>query len=275
MTSSSKKENELNAARLFIESKAFPCGLFQQAIPLDVEILEFCEVDGIFAYGIFNPMGPTISAISLLRNSSSTNSVVHYQMLNPFKQESYVIGVLPKIPTQDDLIDIIPDAFITNQFSSISLVGGLPTFFIPGGDMEYVLTAMTCLYQHISENDRLHEMAAQLEVLRKYKGKPWDRASYDMAKAFEKGAAEIDGAQHNLSRDASDSGATIKEWLNFLTSAEHMKTEISGFLHAWEGSIGAQNGNLLAQSAMTIPQMMKRMGQSSSQFVIQFQNAMR
>ena len=124
-SSKTRKDKEVQA---IFDAVASTPGLFSQTIPFNVALLESCDMTGIIAYGIFNPMGPTISIVSLLHHKSADKSLIHFLMLNPFAQESAIIGVLPMEPDQELLMEVVPQAFAINDFSDFVLVGGLPTF---------------------------------------------------------------------------------------------------------------------------------------------------
>ena len=47
----------------------------------------------------------------------------------------------------------------------------------------------------------------------------------------------------------------LEEWLQLLASPGHLKSELRGFVEAWEGSINLQAGNFLGREAMSLDQM--------------------
>jgi len=257
-----KKYRGKAAAKSYFEEIS-PASISDTALPFDSELLEFCRIDGIFAYGIFNPMGPTISTISLLSHESHPKVMIHYQMLNPFAQNSFIIGVLSGKPKQDELIEILPDIFIKNKFTNITLVGSLPTFFMPGS-LEHGITGATALYQHINMNNRIPEMSQQLQLLKKYIGKPWDRTSHEMAMGLKK-----DIEEKSSSPFTNKISSSIKEWIEFLASDEHRKPEMYNFSQAWLGSIDFQKDNYLGKEAMQLEQMLRRVAQSNPAFLMQ------
>ena len=251
--------------------------LFPQPIPFDFAMLESCEMTGIIAYGIFNPMGPTLSIVSLLHHKAAEKSLIHFLMLNPFAQESAVIGVLPKEPDQEILMEVVPQAFAINDFSDFALVGGLPTFILHGGTKELFDVGLTCLSRHVAANERTAEVAEQFQILKQYAGHPWDRASFEMDQALNAVLAKDNDSATAPSRppQVTASESTVPEWLKFLISSQHLKSELAGFLQAWAGSIDVQNGSCLAHSAMSMKQMLLCTGQSNPEFMIQMQSAIR
>ena len=274
---SSKKSRTASVESIFKTASNTP-GILRQSVPFDVDLLQECDVRGLFAYGIFNPMGPTLNIISLLSHSTAAQSLLHYRMLNPFSQESAVIGVLPKQPTQDELIGIIPDAFVTNKISDTVLIGSLPSFFLHGGSKELLVLAMTSLYQHVVENKRTSEMQDDLRVLQQYEGRPWDRATHDLEHTLQSIVAERKGTTPAKTQSQSagqDNLATVTEWIEYLMSPHHSKPELQGFLQSWEGSIGAQKGNFLAKAAMPLRELLSFVTTSNPAFMLQMQQAIR
>ncbi len=250
-------------------------GIFPESRSLDADLLAECDLEGLFAYGIFNPMGPTLAIISLLKLKPFEVSLLHYRMLNPFAQASSVFGVLPRNATPDQLLELVPDAFIVNEIGDTTLVGSLPSFFLHGGTQDRLVLCMTCLYQHVDNNGRLDEVTRELQTMEDFKGRPWDRAKYQMTEALKGIAAQKKPVpmEHPdpVSTKQTDKDVLIK-WQRFLGSTEHLSEELKGFLTAWEGSIGAQKGNYLAQSAMPLKQMLLSVGQCNPAFVTQMMN---
>jgi hypothetical protein len=269
------KRRGTDAIRDVFSSAGTNPGIFRQSRPLDADLLAECDMDGLFAYGIFNPMGPTLAIISLLKLEPFEVSLLHYRMLNPFAQDSSILGVLPANVQHDQLLQIVPDAFVVNEIGDTTLIASLPSFLLHGGTQDRLLLCMTCLYQHVDNNDRIAEVARELQTLEDFKGRPWDRATYQMTEAFKGIATQRKPAPIKRPEPVSTQRTTkdvLIKWERFLDSTEHLSEELKGFLTAWEGSIGAQKGNYLAQSAMPLKQMLISIGQSNPAFVTQMMN---
>ncbi len=272
------KRRGTDAIRDVFSSAGTNMGIFPQSRSLDADLLAECDMDGLFAYGIFNPMGPTLAMISLLKLHPFEVSLLHYRMLNPFEQASSILGVLPRNASPDQLLKLVPDSFIVNKIGETTLVGSLPSFLLHGGTQDRLALCMTCLYQHADNNDRLDEVIQEFQTLKDFKGRPWDRAEHQMTEAVKGIAAQRKPVQsehpepvstHQTNKDV------MLEWLKFLGLAEHMTEELRGFLMAWDGSIGAQQGNFLAQSAMSLEQMLFSVGQSNQVFMQQMRRVIK
>jgi hypothetical protein len=272
------KKRGTDAIRDIFSSAGTNMGTFPQSRSLDADLLAECDMDGLFAYGIFNPMGPTLAIISLLKLKPFEVSLLHYRMLNPFAQASSILGVLPRNASPDQLLELVPNAFIINEIGDTTLVGSLPSFFLHGGTQDRLVLCMTCLYQHVDNNDRLDEVTRELQTLKDFKGRPWDRATHQMTEAFKGIAAQRKPVPMEHPEPASTQQTdkdVLIEWQRFLGSAEHLAEELRGFLTAWDGSIGAQKGNFLAQSAMPLKQMLFSVEQSNQVFMQQMMRVLK
>jgi len=271
-SSKARKSKEIKA---LFDATPLKAGLFSDPVTVDFSILGSCDMTGYFAYGIFNPMGPTISIVSLLRHETDDRSLIHFLMLNPFAQESVAIGVLLGKPDEKQLMETITEAFAINDFSDLALVGGLPTFLLHGGSKESLELGNACLSRHVSENDRTGEVAEQLSSLREFEGRPWDRASRDMDQAMNAILAKATGKpiSHAPSPESVGGGNATSAWLAHLISASHLKLELAGFLQAWEGSIGNQKGSQLARSAMPLQEMIVCAAHCNPEFMTQMRGA--
>lgn len=272
------KKRETDSIRDVFSSAGSNEGIFPESRALDADLLAECDIDGLFAYGIFNPMGPTLAIISLLKLKPFEVSLLHYRMLNPFAQTSSVFGVLSRNATPEKLLELVPDAFIVNEIGDTTLVGSLPSFFLHGGTQDRLVLCMTCLYQHVDNNERLDEVTRELQTMEDFKGRPWDRATYPMTEALQGIAAQRKPlpTEHPepVPTHEADKDVLIK-WQRFLGSAEHLTEELRGFLTAWDGSIGAQKGNYLAQSAMPLKQMLFSVSQSNPVFMQQMMRVLK
>ena len=240
------------------------------------DLLGQCEVNGLFAWGIFNPMGPTICTVSLLRHETADTSLVHYQMLNLFAQERIVIGALGNDASMDKLTTLLNRLFAVNDVDGSALIGGLPTFLIfPEGD-PYRAIAFSCLRSHILENDRVSEVVVRLKAFKRFEGNPWDRAKSDVSRLMESSEANqliTTISESRMTIDKKSALAALAEWLELLVSARHLKSELGGFLGAWEGSIDLHKDNSLGKTAMAVEPMLNCVIESTPEFALQISKA--
>ena len=160
-------------------------GLFPELMPVALAQLAACKIKGLFGYGIFNPMGPTLNMISLLEHPEARNSFIHLRMLSPFLQTSNIFAVLPTNPSKEDLLDIISIAFAQSQNSDTALVASLPTFLLHSGSKDHSIISIVSLRRHVMENRRVFEVQKNLRLLRQFEGRPWDRAAFETKTGLE------------------------------------------------------------------------------------------
>lgn len=274
---SSKARKAKKIKALFAATPVKP-GLFADPVKVDFSILEFCDMTGYFAYGIFNPMGPTICIVSLLRHETADKSLLHFLMLNPFGQESVVLGSLPRELKKKQLMETIPEAFAINDFTNLTLVGGLPTFLLHGGSEESLKLGRSCLSLHVSKKNRVGEVAKELGRLKEFKGRPWDRASSDMKQAMMDvflAKAASKGLSLPQASEPISGGNKTSAWLDHLTSEGHLKSELAGFLQGWQGSIVNLKGSQVARSSMSFDSMITNLTRCNLAFTIAMLSASR
>jgi hypothetical protein len=250
-------------------------GLLDEPVDVDQGIHQSCEPTELFAWGIFNPYGPTLSILSLLNHDESDASLVHNRMLNPFSRTSQVVAVVDKGISPEALTEFLADAFAQNEIGESCLVGGLPSFLLFGKTQDTIDLCFMCFQSHVVENGRMPEILGDLGSYRKHQGNPWDRATGDQERALRRIVAEKDGGSVPAAPNASvefDSDQFIA-WTEYILSDEHRLPEMQGFVQAWEGSIGFQKGNTLAQSALNTRDLLTLLSESCPSIVLQFAEA--
>jgi hypothetical protein len=83
------------------------------AVPLRVPELatEAKQATGILAWGIFNPYGPTLSFLALIRVPERLESLLYSTQMNPFQCQNLVYGVVPDSIEADYLTEILDELF--------------------------------------------------------------------------------------------------------------------------------------------------------------------
>lgn len=252
-------------------------GVLDEPVEVGQMIHKSCSPTELFAWGIFNPYGPTLSVISLLNHDESEAALVHHRMLNPFSQRSEVLAVLDSGSEAEERDELLTAVSAQNEIGDSCLIGGLPSFVLFGETQETLLLCLKCFQSHIEENDRMKEVIESLATFRKFPGKPWDRATGDQERAFSRILAERTG-----SSPPADSSAAVEfdaeqfgEWVECLLSEEHRLPEMQGFIQAWEGSINFQKGNAIAKSAMTTRSLLTLLSEACPSMVLQLAEAIR
>jgi hypothetical protein len=252
-------------------------GLLDEPVEVGQMIHQSCNPTELFAWGIFNPYGPTLSVLSLLKHDGSEAVLVHHRMLNPFSQTSDVLAVVDRDLSPEDLREFLSDVFAQNEIGDSGLVGGLPSFLLFGQNEDTAELCLTCFQNHIEENDRMEEMLQDIESFRKFPGNPWDRATGAQEHALKQILAEKTGSPLS-----ADSSASVKfdldeflAWLDSIMSDGHRLPEMQGFIQAWEGSINFQKGNALAKSALNTRNLLTLLSDACPSMVLQLAEAIR
>ncbi len=252
-------------------------GLLKAPVAVGNNIHQSCKPGELFAWGIFNPYGPTLSVLSLLNHDESDATLLHYRMLNPFSQKSSVLAVLDRGISSENLNDSIEDLFVYNQLGDCCLVGSLPSFLLFGATQDTAKLALSCFQVHVENNDCMADVRDSLDSFRRFPGNPWDRATGDQKRAFRAIVAEKTGSPVNVDSNASVEfdGDQFVAWVECLMSDEHRLPEMQGFIQAWEGAITFQKGNALAQSALNTRNLLTLLTASCPFMVLQLAEAIR
>lgn len=255
-------------------------GLFPELMPVALAQLEACKIKGLFGYGIFNPMGPTLNMISLLEHPEAHNSFIHLRMLSPFLQTSNIFAVLPANPSKEHLLDIISIAFAQSQNSDTALVTSLPTFLLHSGCKDHFIISIFSLRRHVMKNRRVFEVQKNLRLLRQFEGKPWDRAAFETKTGLENAleTLRIKSAEKSTTAPqpqtvSDEETAIVDDWLHHLTNPSHFKYEMQGFLQAWSGSIQYQNRTGIDKPAIPLDGMIKEITFFNPAFAMQLHAA--
>ena len=252
-------------------------GLLDEPVEIGQNIHQLCNSTELFAWGIFNPYGPTLSVISLLNHDESEAALVHHRMLNPFSQLSGVVAVLDSDSEAEERDELLTKVCAQNEIGDSCLIGGLPSFVLFGKTSGTVELCLSCFESHVAKNDRMRDVIEDLARFRKFPGNPWDRATGDQERVFSRILAERtesplpDDSNAAVEFDAEQFG----EWAECLVSDEHRLPEMKGFILAWEGSINVQKGNALAKSALNTGNMLTLLSEACPAMVLQLAQAIR
>lgn len=234
-------------------------GISEKLILLEDD--DFLDRDGriLLSWSIFNPYGPTWSCLGLIPTEDPAVQYLFYRMLNPFAQESGIVGVAKG---DDCRSGTALGEMVAMLFSreSVDVIGGGTIEVIGGGapDLVQVLWDEPQFYQlarrAICSAPRLRELDLTRDVreLQEFRGRPWDRASAQMHAA----AARIDkdGQASLPEREGWTKDATIDQWWEAVTNPEHWAAMLYNFPAAWHGAID-NVGSELSQRAYTFWQL--------------------
>lgn len=215
----------------------------------------------LLRWGIFNPFGPTVAALSTIRLTTG-ESMLTFQLDNPFSEEGAVLGLVATVDA-DVPFEVLESLFALTLPDGHPLFGSLPTHLIHAGndpdDDETevpVLDASTARELMWIAARTLEvpedELAHSVELLETFRGDPWGRAGRERDEAFS--SPEVLRMAERLKRlsmglsledpDAPDGAeaaspptrSTFDRWFDLVTDREHVRSEVEEIPAAWVGA---------------------------------------
>jgi hypothetical protein len=209
-------------------------GLLDEPMEVEPEFFTLGNPRPLFCWGIFNPMGPTISFIGLLEDPAEKIELIFYRSFNPFSQSNFIVGACDWDVTIDQL-PLLEELFETNGNDEFLITNSLPTFFINLDDsMDKMIDPLLWIVYQNSEED----LKEQIELINSNLGKPWDRASVAMNSALKSIISK-----ENKSGGFDPNKDDFTEWFDLIQSDEHFNPELKNFILAWKESIEHQSDN--------------------------------
>ena len=201
------------------------------AVPLRAPelVLEANQAAGILAWGIFNPYGPSLNFLALIRVPEHLEYLLYSTQMNPFHCQNLVYGVVP-VSIADYLTDILNELFskyATGEFGLFS--DSLPSFILPLSDQVNLADLVYRGLAHIGSQT----VKLECQLLRRIPNDPWQMATEMQRMAFQ----EI---QDKVPPPPIPQPATtdeLDEWLSLVIEKEHWLPYIGQMRHAWAGAI--------------------------------------
>jgi hypothetical protein len=186
------------------------------------------DLEPLLMWGIFNPIGPTVSTLALASLEGMKTKLLYFRMLNPFSHENLIVGGLsPDLP-MDRLIEFIHQLFKINSDGNYQINDSLPTFIMPMKPEWRHHSYM--IFGHVVLNGR-EDLTRLCDVYEDYMGKPWERTKVQMSgQVSTLGTEDIDEV---------DNDAFIR-WSQIMMNEAHWGPEFLNLQKAWEGAIGFQ-----------------------------------
>ena len=75
------------------------------------DFVEHVDLKPLLMWGIFNPMGPTIQTLCLATQDGFDNQLLYFRMMNPFSQESLVVGAIPPDTEHESFVRFLYQLF--------------------------------------------------------------------------------------------------------------------------------------------------------------------
>ena len=192
----------------------------------------------LFAYGIFNPMGPTWNFVMLSEHPKHEFLCLTHRMLNPFEQHQQVIATIDTADS-DILNRVVKAAFQINGNDDGTLLDDPPTWVIAASEPNAGL-AKSALNAHFLGTG-FQDFGTIVESFQEFPGNPWDRASKSMKASL--GAANKHSFINRVfRRNRKTPSATFEEWWRIVSDETHLETELPNMTIGWEGALNFQSG---------------------------------
>ena len=137
------------------------------------------EINGLFCSMIFNPMGPTIHIMGLMR-SKDEGVELFFRTLNPFSCNNYIVA------SCDDnynlnLVEIMDEIIGCRFFDDLKLFTTMPTFIVPVNQnmVAIVNNLIESIYFSVEE-----DLSILNKMFEETLGNPWDLASLQLKRGL-------------------------------------------------------------------------------------------
>ncbi len=193
-----------------------PCSirLSSEYLPTTLPDIESAPLDVLFAMGIVNPNGPTLTFVAAVGESKvGADLPLVRVVLNPFMQRVDQIGRMQVGDVWTPLVDFEPimDLDFGDCPTLVLLNQGVPE----GNQTELTAKLLASFGPGVMDN---------FHRVRKYFGDPWTRVSSAMS-------GEDFNTEDDTLEDCAESLAEL------VTDPRHVYPELQAFFYAWEGSI--------------------------------------
>lgn len=188
------------------------------------------DIKDIVDWGIFNPYGPTLFTLTLVGSPLTSEYFIFQNTENPFTSTRKIYGLIRSdLVSNPQRLALILNALFRQAGSEIA--GNTPSsvHFLPGSPL--TPTQVKEMFFQALLADPPTNLERDCEHLAAFKGRPWDRASAELADARE---ALLTGKQPPtvpLTR------AVMEKWWSLITDPYHLKTEAAQMPIAWEGAL--------------------------------------
>ncbi len=224
---------EADVERLGIEvaSNAGPAGLLPEPIPCGAWLRSAAQTP-LVQWGIFNPLGPTSSGMSLVPVPDTGSALIYSWMDNPFASSVWVYGLVDRPFDDPSLLSLLLALFAANGLAGKPLFTGAPTHVIeledsPLASSEVQLLMWSAmLTKHKDFPQDFERICAAMEQ----EPDPWKRTLEEARVA----ASELDGG---AAPPPAPDGALLDRWWRLVTDPKHVGAEVSQMRAAWHGAL--------------------------------------
>lgn len=202
-----------------------PLGLIDPIDLLEEHVIGH-DIVAITLLGIFNPMGPTLIPISLLRDDDSQIAYILVTSLNPFNQTRQLVARVGDNP--EGLATFLP---LLGESQADCLPNSLPSLMAFTSKDELVLSYLAAATVELLKSIPLTEpLSETVSSYREHPGDPWSRIP-----SFEE---MMDGSSKETPVEVPPpSDEDWVDWHDTMFDPDHLVGELTGIISAWNGSI--------------------------------------
>lgn len=227
--------DRLNAARFITESTR---GLE----PLDDAPDE--EIVPLFAWGIFNPYGPTVVTLVLRLVAESSHYVLQLSWRHPIESHETGYALIPSHLVSDSaaVAAVIEEVFRQNGSTRYPImVGSLPSHVLvfPGGLLHH--DQVRELFFLLIPRAAPEDLVTTSLQLRHFRGSPWERATVEVQAARKASLDRLNG-KPEPPISWPPPRPLCEAWWNCVTDDEHVRSELEHMGAAWEGALVSPRG---------------------------------
>jgi hypothetical protein len=230
------------------------------AVPVSEGELLAWGATGLFAWGVFNPYGPTLSFLGTVPSDTGGTDLLWFRTLNPFHQAGWLIGTL----AGDDragaglarhLVQVMNGNVVAAASGELVRLQTCPPDWVMWISDDPAVNKAVCWCISGSPEVAEADLAGRIAQILRHWRRPWDRAAEERDRAWapvreavRTGAGPRDHATRSL----------LEAWWRLISRRDHMVPELVAFPEAWVGAIRfqADAGNeALARSAYPMAQV--------------------
>lgn len=202
-----------------------PLGLIDPIDLLEEHVIGH-DIVAITLLGIFNPMGPTLIPISLLRDDDSQIAYILVTSLNPFNQTRQLVARVDD--NMEGLATFLP---LLGESNADCLPNSLPSLMAFTSKDEFVLSFLAAATIDFLKSIPLTEpLSETVSSYRKHAGDPWSRIP-----SFEK---MMEGTSSEPPVEVPPpSDDDWGDWYETMFDPDHLTGELTGIINAWNGSV--------------------------------------
>jgi len=198
------------------------------------------DVTQVIAFGIFNPYGPTMFSIDLIRVAGTGEALITSTMLNPFQSTATAYAILPASSSGDPeplrhCLTILSKRNGHPEFPI--LLASEPTYVLLPRESNLTIDFLRQFVLGLLEAAGIEGIGESAELLEQFAGRPWDRATEEMAIAARSYVQTRMAGSETASAPPVNSPADYDRWWRIASNPEHVRVEMGEMETAWRGAL--------------------------------------